>query len=319
MSILDEIMAHKRDEVARLRAVEPLARVRAASEAAPPALDFTAALRSAAARPALIAEIKRRSPSRGALAPDLDPLRLARIYRENGAACISVLTDEKYFGGSLDDLRRVRGQPHVGAIPGGRPTPGPGQPQGLPLLRKDFVCDPYQVYEARAAGADAVLLIVAALAPGLLRDLHALVRGLGMAALIEVHSDAELETAMTCDPALVGINNRDLHSFSVDLATTERLAQRIPGEVCVVAESGIHGPDDLARLRAIPRPGGAMGVDAILVGEALVTAADVGAKVREMVGAPSPRASFARLPLPARERGVRPPSPLRGEGWGEGR
>lgn len=281
MSILDEIMAHKREEVARRRAEVPLERVRAAAEAAPAALDFAAALRGAGGRPALIAEIKRRSPSRGALAPDLDPLALARIYRENGAACISVLTDERYFGGSLDDLRRIREQTPVGAIPCGRPAQDPGQAQGLPLLRKDFLCDPYQVYEARAAGADAVLLIVAALAPGLLRDLHALARGLGMAALIEVHSDAELETAMTCDPSLVGINNRDLHSFSVDLATTERLAQRIPAAVCVVAESGIHGPDDLARLRGIPRPGGVTGVDAILVGEALVTAGDVGAKVRE--------------------------------------
>ncbi len=264
MSFLDDILAHKREEVTRRQAEQPLAEVRAAAEAAPPPLDFVAALRRAASRPALIAEIKRRSPSRGLLARDFDPLRLAQVYRENGAACISVLTDERYFGGSLDDLRRVR-----------------GQVQDLPLLRKDFLCDPYQVYQARAAGADAVLLIVAALSPERLRDLHDLARALGMAALVEVHTDAELETAMTCDPPLIGINSRDLHSFAVSLETTERLCRRLPADVCVVAESGIREPADVARLAAIPRPG-ATGVDAILVGEALVTAADVGAKVRDL-------------------------------------
>ena len=284
MSVLDDIMAHKRDEVAQQRARRPLAEVRAAAEAAPPPLDFVAALRETKGRtstpapplshspalpcPALIAEIKRRSPSRGLLAPDFDPLRLARIYRENGAACISVLTDEKYFGGSLEDLAGVR-----------------GQAQDLPLLRKDFVCDPYQIYQARAAGADAVLLIVAALTPELLRDLHALARGLGMAALVEVHTAEELETAMTCDPALVGINNRDLHTFAVSLATTERLCRMLPADVCVVAESGIHNAADVATVAAIPRPD-TTGVDAILVGEALVTAPDVARQVRELAGLP---------------------------------
>lgn len=265
MSILDDILRHKRAEIARQQMARPLAEVQALAEAAPPPLDFVAALRNAPARPALIAEIKQRSPSRGLLAPDFDPLRLARIYRENGAACISVLTDERFFGGSLAQLAGVR-----------------GQEPGIPLLRKDFICDSYQVSQARAAGADAVLLIVAALAPEQLRDLHALARALGLAALIEVHDAAELAAALAVSPALVGINNRDLRSFTVDLATTERLAARIPAGICVVAESGIHGPDDLARLAAIPRPGGARGIEAILVGEALVTAADVGAKVREL-------------------------------------
>jgi indole-3-glycerol phosphate synthase len=263
MSFLDDILAHKRMEIARQAAAQPLAEVRAEAAMAARPLDFVAGARGCAARPALIAEIKRRSPSRGLLAADFDPLRLARIYRENGAACISVLTDERFFGGSLAQLAGVR-----------------DQESGIPLLRKDFMCDPYQVYQARAAGADAILLIVAALTPEQLRALHALAASLGMAALIEVHAEAELEIALACSPSLVGINNRDLRSFTVDLGTTERLAQRIPPEVCVVAESGIHGPDDLARLAAIPRPGGAMGVDAILVGEALVTAADVGAMVR---------------------------------------
>lgn len=265
MSILDDILDHKRAEIAVQQAARPLAEVQALAEAAPLPLDFVAALRNAPARPALIAEIKQRSPSRGLLAPAFDPLRLARIYRENGAACISVLTDEKFFGGSLAQLAEVRHR----------------EPK-IPLLRKDFICEPYQVYQARATGADAVLLIVAALAPEQLRALHALAHALGLAALIEVHDAAELATALAVSPALVGINNRDLRSFTVDLATTERLAARIPAGICVVAESGIHGPDDLARLTTIPRPGGARGIEAILVGEALVTAADVGAKVREL-------------------------------------
>jgi len=266
MSVLDDIMAQKRDEIAQQQARRPLAEVRAAAEAASPPLDFVAALRGSAARPALIAEIKRRSPSRGLLAPDFDPLRLAHIYRENGAACISVLTDEKYFGGSLEDLAGVRSQEST-----------------IPLLRKDFVCDPYQVYQARVAGADAVLLIVAALTPELLRGLHALAGGLGMAALVEVHTAEELETALTCDPALVGINNRDLHTFAVSLATTERLCRALPAGVCVVAESGIHNAADVATVAAIARPD-ITGVDAILVGEALVTAADVPAQVRVLAG-----------------------------------
>ena len=291
MSLLDEIMAHKRDEIALQQTQHPLAEARAAAETTPPPLDFVAALRRAAARPALIAEIKRQSPSRGLLAPNFDPLRLARIYRENGAACISVLTDERYFGGSLEDLAGVR-----------------RQESRVPLLRKDFLCDPYQVYQARAAGADAVLLIVAALAPELLCELHALARSLGMAALVEAHTAEELETAMTCAPTLVGINNRDLHSFAVSLATTERLCRGLPAAVCVVAESGIHNAADVATVAAIARPD-TTGVDAILVGEALVTAADVGAKVREIARLPSPPA-----PLPGEGEGSRLLLSSRGEG-----
>jgi len=269
MNKLDEIFAHKREEVARQKAAVPLAEIRTQAAAAPPPRDIVAALRGAPSRPALIAEIKRGSPSRGLLAPDFDPLRLARIYAENGATAISVLTDERYFGGSLDHLRAVAG---LGL--------------NLPLLRKDFLCDPYQVYQARAAGADAVLLIVAALAPIMLTGLHGLACSLGMAALVEVHSIAELDAALAIEPALVGINNRDLHDFTISLETTARLALRVPADVCVVAESGIHTPEDVARLREIPRPGGQRGVNAILVGEALVTAPDVGAKVRALVGPP---------------------------------
>jgi indole-3-glycerol phosphate synthase len=193
---------------------------------------------------------------------DFDPLRLAQIYRENGAAAISVLTDERYFGGCLDHLRQIAA---------GRPGELDLRP---PLLRKDFLFDPYQVYEARAAQADAVLLIVAALPPALLRDLHGLALELGMAALVEVHTSGELETALDCQARLIGINNRDLHDFTTSLETTLRFRPLIPPGIPVVAESGIHTVEDARRLSQA-------GVDAILVGGALVTAEDVAGKVRE--------------------------------------
>ena len=233
----------------------------------------SAALRQARSRPALIAEIKRGSPSRGLLVADFDPLRLAGLYAENGAAAISVLTDERYFGGSLDHLRAV-------AVAQG------GRAEGPPLLRKDFICDPYQVYQARAAGADAILLIAASLAPILLAELLALAHDLGMAALVETHDEAELATALASHARLIGINNRNLHDFTISLETTLRLGRRVPAEVCLVAESGIFAAEDVARLAEIERGGGGRGVDAILVGEALVTAADVAAKVRALSGTP---------------------------------
>jgi len=260
MTILDEIFAHKREEVAARQQAVPLPAVRARAEQALPPLDFVAALCGTRPRPALIAEVKRASPSRGLLAPDFDPLRLARIYAENGAAAISVLTDERYFGGSLD---------HLSQIAGCRPR--------LPLLRKDFIGDPYQVYEARAAGADALLLIAALLPARQLCSLQSLTEELGMATLVEVHNGAELESALHCRARLIGLNNRDLGDFSVDLGTALRLRPHIPAGVCVVAESGIHLPADVARLAEA-------GVDAILVGEALVTAPDVAAAVRSLAG-----------------------------------
>ena len=269
MNILDEIFAHKRQEVAERRAARPLAQVRREAETQPPALDFIAALRSRPAsaeslrHPALIAEVKCASPSRGLLAQDFDPLRLASTYQANGAAAISVLTDERYFKGHLDYLRQIA-----------QLTPR------LPLLRKDFLCDPYQVYEARAAGADAVLLIAASLDLAALCDLHALTVELGMAALVEVHSRAELELALQAAPALVGVNNRDLRDFTVRLTTSLELRPLVPPGVCLVAESGIHTADDAARLAEA-------GVDAILVGEALVTAPDVAEKVRSLAGCAS--------------------------------
>lgn len=260
MSILDEIFAHKRLEVQRQQAEVPLAVVQARAAAAPAALDFIAALQDAPHKPALIAEVKHASPSRGILIADFDPLKLARTYQSNGAAALSVLTDEHYFKGSLDFLSQIAGL----------------KPR-LPLLRKDFIFDPYQVYEARAAGADALLLIAAMLEPPQLGELQALARQLGMAALIEVHSLDEIQTVLPYEPSLVGVNNRDLRDFSVSLETSLALRAHIPPDATMVAESGIHTPQDVSRLAQA-------GVDAILVGEALVTASDIGAAVRSLSG-----------------------------------
>jgi indole-3-glycerol phosphate synthase len=262
--ILDEILRWKRIEIAQARDAQPLAALQARATAASPPRDLAAALRpapSAGHGPSvrLIAEIKRASPSRGLLRPDLDPAALAALYQANGAAAISVLTDRSFFRGSLADLQQVRTQ------------------TTLPVLRKDFVLDPYQVYEARAAGADAILLIVAALDDRQLADLHALARGLGMDALVEVHSEAELGRALSVGPAIVGVNNRDLRTFEVDLETTARLRPLVPPDVVFVAESGVQTRADVARLAAL-------GAHAMLVGEALVVAADVGRTVRELVG-----------------------------------
>lgn len=259
MTILDQIFTHKRKEVAQRKKILPLEEVRRAAEAAPPALDFTGALRShPQGWPALIAEIKRASPSHGRLVEYFDPLALARLYQQNGAAAISILTDEQYFQGSLEHLRQVAALP-------GRP----------PLLRKDFLCDPYQVYEARAAGADAVLLIAAYLEGALLVDLHSLAGHLGMAALVEVHSREEIERVLALHPPLVGINNRDLRDFTVRLETALQLRPALPPGACVVAESGIHTREDVRRFAQA-------GIDAVLVGEALITAADPAAQVRSL-------------------------------------
>ena len=263
MTILDEIFAHKYGEVAASQQETPLPEMRRLAEASTAALDFVGALRTsrdAHGVPALIAEVKKASPSRGLLCLGFDPLHLAQVYHENGAAAISVLTDEKYFQGHLDYLRQIAAY----------------RPQ-LPLLRKDFLFDEYQFYEARAAGADAVLLIAAYLEPARLQALHTLAGFLGMAALVEVHNRTELDKALACHPTLLGINNRDLHDFTVSLETTLSLRPYIPPEICLVAESGIHTAEDVHRLAEA-------GVDAILVGEALVTAPDVGEQIRKLLG-----------------------------------
>ncbi|MCS6776821.1 MAG: indole-3-glycerol phosphate synthase TrpC [Chloroherpetonaceae bacterium] len=264
MSMLSEILAAKRTEVAHRKEHTPHAVMQERLMEAPAARDFCAALQRSGTV-ALIAEIKKASPSRGVLRADFDPVEIARIYEANGAACLSVLTDEPYFQGRLEYLSLVR------------------DAVSLPLLRKDFIIDPWQIAESRAAGADAVLLIVAALAP---RDLHTLIRltaDYGMAALVEVHNAEEMEQALAAGAQLIGINNRDLHTFRTSLKVTLDLLQKFPpvsGRI-VVSESGIFGADDVRRL-------GEAGVQAVLVGEALMREADIGAKVRELAGQSSP-------------------------------
>jgi len=256
-TILDEILRVKRNEVALRKRERPFAELRSAAERAPTPGDFVAALRVPGL--SLIAEVKRASPSKGVLRETLDPARLARTYADSGAAAVSVLTDHEFFQGSLDDLRAVR------------------EGVDLPVLRKDFIFDPYQVVEARAAGADVVLLIVAVLADEALASLYELTCKLGMAALVEVHDERELERALAIEPRVVGVNNRDLRTFTVDLTTTARLRGRVPDDIVLVTESGIHSRTDVEQLEA-------MGADAMLVGEALVCAPDVRAKVRELIG-----------------------------------
>jgi indole-3-glycerol phosphate synthase len=257
--VLERILRHKREEVALRQRQLGLAELRRRAAAVPPSRDFLAGL--GRERVAVIAEIKRASPSRGPLAPDLDPAVLARQYELGGAAAISVLTDELFFAGSLSDLRRARGA------------------ASLPLLCKDFVVDEYQLYEARAAGADAVLLIVAALEHWQLPDYVLAARGLGLACLVEAHDEADLERALACGVRLIGVNSRDLRTFAVDLATVEKLAQHLPDDCTLVAESGVHTVADVERLAAA-------GADAVLVGAALVKAPDVAAKLRELGSVP---------------------------------
>jgi indole-3-glycerol phosphate synthase len=259
-SILKEIFEYKRMEVARSKRMRPLEALIEQVNSVAPAYDFQGALRGARGCPALIAEIKQRSPSRGQLAHQFDPLGLARLYAQNGARAISVLTDERYFGGSLGILQAIAAAP-------GR----------LPLLRKDFICDAYQLYEARAAGADAILLIVAGLGEIEIRDLYAQSLELSLTPLVEVHTLAELEAGLRLNPALLGINNRDLKTFEVNLDTTLNLRPHVPQDIMLVAESGIHTYRDVQRLAQA-------GVDAILVGEALVIAPDIAAQVRELAG-----------------------------------
>ncbi len=252
MNVLDEILAHKRDEVrsAKMRKSGD-ALAREAREVERPVAGLRAALQSCAGV-AVIAEIKRMSPSKGLIRADFDAEKIALAYQAAGAAAISVLTDEKFFGGSLAILRQVRA-----AVP-------------TPLLRKDFTIDPYQIDEARVAGADAVLLIVAALSDRELAALQAHAIGLGLDVLVEVHDEKELERALAIGSKLIGVNNRDLKSFAVDLGTTERLAARIGDpEVVLVAESGIGSPADVARLARA-------GARGFLVGESLMRMPDPG-------------------------------------------
>jgi indole-3-glycerol phosphate synthase len=259
VSVLDEIINSKLDEVAALRALE--AALLEAARAAPAPRDFGAALRRPDGTVAVIAEFKRRSPSKGALAPDLDPVATAIAYEAGGAAALSVLTDAPYFDGSLADLEATRDACRI------------------PVLRKDFTIDPLQILEARGAGADAVLLIVAAIPDDvLLADLHSVALEWGLSVLVEAHSDGEIDRALSAGARIVGVNSRDLSTFSEDLGVAQQLATRIPPDVLRVAESAIRTTEDVARMAEA-------GFDAVLVGEALVRSADPSALVREMTSA----------------------------------
>jgi len=260
-TILDRIAERTAADLAERRAAQPLADLEAAARAMPAALPLDAALRGTTTR--VIAEVKRASPSKGPLTAGVDARVVARDYLAAGAAAISVLTDAPFFQGSLEDLAMVAELAHAD------PTP-------RPVLRKDFLLDPYQVVEARAYGADAVLLIVAVLGGEALGEMLDAVHAQGMQALVEVHHEAELDTALAAGARIIGINNRDLRTFTVDLGTTERLAPRIPRDRVIVAESGIHGPDDVRRLAAA-------GAHAVLVGESLMVAADRQAALRGLL------------------------------------
>jgi indole-3-glycerol phosphate synthase len=258
MTVLEEILAVKRDEVTMLHRPGVAEMLRARALDAPAARDFAGALRPAEGTLAVIAEIKRRSPSKGDLAPDLDPALTAKSYAAGGAAALSVLTDGPYFGGAIADLDAARGACE------------------LPILRKDFIIDDVQVYETLAVGADAMLLIVAAIPDdGLIEELHSLAAALGLAVLVEVHNEAELDRALAVDARIVGVNARDLGTFAEDLSLGERLAAAVPADVVAVAESAIRTVADAQRMADA-------GFDALLVGEMLVKAHDATATVREL-------------------------------------
>lgn len=260
-TILDTIVTNTRAELVLRRHAVPLPALLAQVEIAPPPRDYLAALRGNPANGdvRLVAEIKRASPSKGVIRADLDVAETARRFEAGGADVISVLTDERFFQGTLDDLRAVV------AV------------STLPALRKDFLIDPYQIYEARAAGASSALLIVGILDDAQLADCIALQRALGMEPQVEVHDETETERALKAGARIIGINNRDLRTFTVDLGTTERLRPRIPAEYVVISESGIHSAADVERLRA-------SGVQAIHVGESLMTCPDPAAMIRDLLG-----------------------------------
>jgi indole-3-glycerol phosphate synthase len=254
--MLDKIIAQKRDEVEQRKKVATIAYLQERIAQQKPPLDLALALKGDHIR--LIAEVKQTSPSRGMLSPNLNPTELAQTYAKGGAAAISVLTEANYFMGNIEHLAAIR------------------EVVKLPLLRKDFIFDPYQVYESRAYGADALLFIAAILSQEQLKELVSLSRSLGLKCLVEVHNEGEIERAVLSEAEIIGINNRDLNTFTVDIDTTRRLQPLIPQKRIVVSESGIKSRKDIEKL-------GKWGVDAVLVGEALVTAGDVLAKMKELL------------------------------------
>lgn len=257
-TILDKIVATKREEIAVAKAATPERELRSALSDAPPVRDFFSAL-SGGSPIRLIAEVKKASPSRGVIREDFHPVEIATIYEQHGASCISVLTDRPYFQGSLDDLREIRS-----AV-------------GIPLLRKDFILDPYQLLEARVAGADGVLLIAECLDDRTLQTLHEQAVELGMTPLVEFYEPQNLSRVLEAGARLVGVNNRDLRTFQTDLNHTIRMREQVPEECVLVGESGIHSRDDVSRIEA-------GGVNAILVGERLMASRDIGQAVDGLLG-----------------------------------
>jgi indole-3-glycerol phosphate synthase len=255
--ILDRIVSYNLEGLEHKKRELPLAELQRMASQQSPTLNMASVLRGDGIR--LIAEVKKASPSRGIIRSDFNPVEIAEIYDGNGAAAISILTEARHFQGSLDHLKNIR-----------------KVLTDKPLLRKDFIVDPYQVYESRAYGADSLLLIVALLGLETLKELLRLSHELNMTCLVEVHSEAEVEIALKSEAGIIGINNRDLNTFDVDIATTERLRPLIPKDRIVVSESGIKSRDDIEKLRR-------SGIDAVLIGEYLMSAPDVGARIRELL------------------------------------
>ena len=261
-SFLDRIMSHKWEELQQVKARNPMNQIRAKAESMKSIQDFEANLRNSP-NVAIIAECKRSSPSAGTFKQDFDAVQLAQSYQEFGASAVSVLTDAKFFGGSLSDLEEV------------------SRCVSIPLLRKDFIFDPYQLYEARLAGADAILLIISAIETERFRELLSLSKDLQFSSLVEVHNEYEMEQALLCGATLIGINNRDLKTFKTDLAITLKLAPQVPPEITLVAESGIRNVDDVYSMATV-------GAHAVLVGETLVRSSNLSETMQSLSSVPRP-------------------------------
>ena len=257
--MLSQIISNSLQELEHKKRILPMTELKKMALEQPMPIDLVATLRGDDIK--VIAEVKKASPSRGVIVHDFDPVRVARIYADNRAAAISVLTEEKYFQGNLEylrDIKKVLGSDR------------------LPLLRKDFIFDPYQIYQSRAYGADSLLLIVAILNPGKLQELLGISHELDMSCLVEVHNESEVEVALSSEARIIGINNRDLNTFKVDFAVTERLRPLIPPDCIVVSESGIKDRNDIDKCRQL-------GIDAVLIGESLISATDIAARMKELL------------------------------------